>query len=143
VPSYTIAYQQMQAPASPAFPKGRLIKRPFLVAKLRNQQNELNCFAIVDSGADHCVFPRSFMQPLGLDPLIAPVDMTSGLGSNSVPTHYSNVTLDLGIMNFQVYAGFTAGMDQHGIGLLGQQGFFDKFKISFDYTNAQFVLEIP
>jgi len=143
VPSYTIPYQQIQAPPSPAFPTGRLAKRPFLIVKLRNRQNELNCLAIVDSGADHCVFPRSFMQPLGLDALTAPVDMTSGVGSNSVPTHYCNVTIDLGVTNFQVYPGFTAGMDQHGLGLLGQQGFFDKFKITFDYVGGLFVLETP
>jgi hypothetical protein len=84
------------------------------------------------------------MQRLGLDPLSAPVEMTSGVGSvNNVPTHYCNVTIDLGVAQFQVYAGFTSGMDQFGIGLLGQAGFFEKFKITFDYTQGLYMLEMP
>jgi len=83
------------------------------------------------------------MQPLGLDPLAAPVDMTSGLGSTSVPTHYCNITIDLGVIQFEVYAGFTMGMDQHGIGLLGQAGFFERFKISFDLPNGLYSIEVP
>lgn len=97
-----------------SFSSGPLDQAAALVVTLRNGQNRLKCYAIVDSGADHCVFPRSFMQLVGLDPLTAPVDMTSGLGSTNVPTHYCNVTLDLGVINFQVYVGFTTGMDQFG-----------------------------
>jgi hypothetical protein len=71
------------------------------------------------------------------------VDITSGVGSTNVPTHYCTVMLDLGVVNFHVYAGFTAGMDQFGIGLLGQDGFFDKFKITFDHTLGLYTLETP
>jgi len=85
------------------------------------------------------------MQPLGLDPLAAPVDMTSGVGSTNVPVHFANVTLDFGVMQlamqFSVYAGFTTGMDPIGIGLLGQAGFFDRHKIMFDYQNKLFTIE--
>jgi hypothetical protein len=81
------------------------------------------------------------MQPLGLDPLAAPVDMTSGVGSTNVPTHFVDVTLDFGPTQFSVYAGFTTGLDQIGIGLLGQSGFFDRHKVTFDYQNKLFTVE--
>jgi hypothetical protein len=131
----------MQAPPTPAFPKGRLIRRTFLSLGLQNGQQRLSCYALVDSGADHCVFPRSFMQPLGLDPLTAPVDMTVGVGSTSIPTHFADITLDFGVVQFSVYAGFTTGMDQIGFGLLGQAGFFDRNKIAFDYSQELFTIE--
>ncbi len=83
------------------------------------------------------------MQPLGLDPLAAPLDTTSGVGSTNVPTHYCNVMLDLGPIHFQIYAGFTTGMDAYGIGLLGQDGFFDKFKITFDHAHGIYTIETP
>lgn len=83
------------------------------------------------------------MQPLGLDPLTAPVEMTSGVGSTNVPTHFCNVTIDLGPVQIPVYAGFTTGMDQLGCGLLGQAGFFEAFKITFDYANKLFHVEVP
>lgn len=56
---------------------------------------------------------------------------------------YSPHAVQLGVINFQVYAGFTTGLDQFGIGLLGQDGFFDKFKITFDYTHGLYSLETP
>ncbi len=83
------------------------------------------------------------MQPLGLDPLSAPVDLTSGVGSTNVPTHFTNVTLDFGAMQFTVYAGFTTGLDPIGMGLLGQAGFFDRYKVTFDYQHKLFSIEVP
>jgi len=85
--------------------------------------------------------PRSFTQPLGLDPLLAPLDMTSGVGGANIPTHFANVTLDFGVTRLAVYAGSTTGMDQIGIGLLGQTGFFDRHRITFDYQNSLFTIE--
>jgi hypothetical protein len=53
------------------------------------------------------------------------------VGSSDVPTHFANVTIDLqGLVQFPVYAGFTSGLDQTGVGLLGQTGFFERFKIT-------------
>jgi hypothetical protein len=83
------------------------------------------------------------MQPLGLDPLTAPIEMTSGLGSANVPTHFCSVTIDFGVVRIPVYAGFSVGMDQLGFGLLGQAGFFEVFKITFDYAKKRFLVEVP
>jgi hypothetical protein len=84
------------------------------------------------------------MGPLGLDPLVAPVERISGMGSSNVPTHFANVTIDLqGLVQFPVYAGFTSGLDQTGVGLLGQTGFFERLKITFDYSKKMYSIEIP
>lgn len=88
------------------------------------------------------MFPRSFTQPLGINPLRSPLEGTSGVGSTNVLTHFSNIVIDLqGAIPIPVYAGFTPGMDQAGIGLLGQAGFFEAFKITFDYANSIYYLE--
>ena len=103
----------------------------------------LTCYAIIDSGADHCVFPRSFMQPLGIDALGAPVEMTTGVGS-TVPTNFANITIDMqGVVQFPVYAGFTTGLDAWGSGLLGQVGFFDRFNIHFRLAESRCYIEVP
>ena len=81
------------------------------------------------------------MQPLGLDPLTAPIDTTSGVGGANIPAHFCQVVIDLGVLQFPVYAGFTTGMDHLGLGLLGQAGFFERFKITFDHANKNFVME--
>jgi hypothetical protein len=64
---------------------------------LKNAAFRTTCFAIVDSGADQCVFPRSFMRPLGLDPRDAIVGLTSGVASSKIPALFANVTIDIGV----------------------------------------------
>jgi hypothetical protein len=84
------------------------------------------------------------MQPLGLDPLTCPVEGTSGVGSTNIPTHFSKIVIDLqGVVQIPIYAGFTPGMDLLGIGLLGQAGFFEAFRITFDYASSLYYLEVP
>ena len=83
------------------------------------------------------------MQPLGLDSLAAPLEMTVGVGSTNVPTHFANIEIDLqSVIQFPVYAGFTTGLDPVGIGLLGQSGFFDRFGVHFKLSQGVFEIEI-
>jgi len=51
--------------------------------------------------------------------------------------------MDFGVVQIPVYAGFTSGMEQFGCGLLGQAGFFEALKITFDYSNKLFHVEVP
>jgi len=139
---HPLPYSDFVIPASAAFPNGRVASRPFLRIALVNAGLRLSCYALVDSGADYCAFPRSFMQPVGLDALTSPIDQTTGVSTASVPTHFANVSIDLqGLVEFPVYAGFTVGLEQMGLGLLGQVGFFDRFNISF--SKKVCYIEIP
>lgn len=84
------------------------------------------------------------MQPLGVDPLAAPTELTAGLGSTNVPTYFTNISVDLQhVIEFPLYAGFTAGLDSLGCGLLGQVGFFDRFNIDFRLREHNCYIEIP
>ncbi len=109
-----------------------------------NAGRRLSCYAIIDSGADHCVFPLSFMKPLALDALIAPVALSAGFGSANVSTHFADISIDLpGVIEYPVYAGFTGALDRMGLGLLGQTGFFDRFNVSFKLSEKFCLIEIP
>ena len=141
---HPLAYSYIPILANPAFPNGRTAARPILKLTLVNGEKQLSCYAIIDSGADHCVFPRSFMAPLGLDPLTAPIELTAGVGTASVPTHFCNVEIDMqGIIKFPIYAGFTVGLEPMGLGLLGQNGFFDHFNIHFRQAEKICYIEVP
>lgn len=102
----------------------------------------LSCYAVVDSGSDHCVFPRQFLRMLDLNPLASPMETISGVASAGVPTHYFHVEIDLqGMVRFPVYAGFTTGLDDLGLGLLGQNGFFDRFHVHFKLPQRIYEIE--
>jgi len=52
------------------------------------------------------------------------------------------VSIDLGSgIAFTSYVGFTQGMDQVGLGLLGQAGFFEYYKVDFIYSKLSFTIE--
>jgi hypothetical protein len=112
--------------------------RMALVAGLRR----LSCYAVVDSGSDHCVFPVQFLRMLDLNPLASPMETISGVASAGVPTHYFHVEIDLqGMVRFPVYAGFTTGLDALGLGILGQNGFFDRFHVHFKLPQRIYEIE--
>jgi hypothetical protein len=84
------------------------------------------------------------MEPLGLDPLNCPVELAMGVGSNKVATHFANISIEMkGLLKYPAYAGFTAGLNAWGMGLLGQSGFFDKFNLTFKLSEKAFYIEIP
>ncbi len=104
----------------------------------------LRYYAEVDSGADHCAFPLSFASQLGLDPLTN-TNVTSSIGvGGSAPTFYWNATMVFGtVLSLDAYVRFTSGLEQQGMGLLGQCGFLDRVKVLFDHHGGVFHIETP
>jgi hypothetical protein len=95
-----------------------------------------------DSGADACLFPLTLAIILKLDVLKLPKAITGGVGSTANLTYYDTVSIDLGSgIAFTSYVGFTQGMEQVGLGLLGQAGFFEYYKVDFIYSKLSFTIE--
>lgn len=80
------------------------------------------------------------------------MQMTGGVGSVANATYYETIAVRIPItdpqgnavtIEFQTLAGFTAGMDAQGIGLLGQLGFFETFQVLFNHRAKVFSIEVP
>jgi hypothetical protein len=148
----SFAYTPIQIPATVPFPNGQTVFRPYLKARLKAPAGkELDCIVHIDSGADQCVFPLNFAAALGLDTLKMPMQLTGGVGSTGNITYYETLAIDIPVMtakgmqnlSFSTYAGFTAGLDPQGIGLLGQEGFFENFSAQFDRSTKVFHIDVP
>jgi hypothetical protein len=64
------------------------------------------------------------------------------VGSESNVTFYDYLRIDLGKgIVFSAYVGFTDGMDAMAIGLLGQDGFFDRYNVEFRNAEGIFTVE--
>jgi aspartyl protease len=103
----------------------------------------LNCYAIVDSGADDCVFPASFASQLGLD--LSRNTRTfrfGGVGSSNQVAYFFdlNVTFEQ-VVSYKMSVGFSPALEAVGIGLLGQNGFFENFRVTFDLSGGFFTLD--
>ena len=88
------------------------------------------CFALVDSGADGCLFPASYGMKLGLKVFTGRHYTFGGAGNTHLQDAYF-FDIEIMVQNFASYlipVGFTTALERPGIGLLGQNGFFDHFK---------------
>jgi hypothetical protein len=139
---HRIEYSTFDLPPTPDFPTGRQVHRPIVRLDLVNGPNRLPCYAIVDSGADHCIFPLSFGIALGFDPLTTIPVTAAGIGNSAVATFNWTVTLDFGgVFVTRVFAGFSDGVNAIGFGLLGQLGFFDQVNVAMNYRKKEFFIE--
>lgn len=78
-----------------------------------------------------------------------PMQLTGGVGSSANVTYYATIEIQLRVsgapvpmISFKTYAGFTAGMEAQGVGLLGQSGFFENFQTTFDHKNKLFHIDV-
>jgi hypothetical protein len=117
------------------------------VLESNSRRNEFYFLSVVDSGADHCIFPASFGKQLGLD--IEKGQPMDGAGVGGGDTwFYHNVRIwveiDQRAWGFDCLTGFSFKMDALGIGLLGRDGFFHLFEeVTFDQNNRLFKFKVP
>jgi hypothetical protein len=93
-------------------------------------------FAYVDSGSPYCLFKIGLADLIGLDPKKDPVftDELKGVVEGATDTvyfHKVKLLFDAG-HQIQVVAGFAKGLSTQAI--LGRNGFFDHFKVTFDHS---------
>lgn len=141
----TVAYPYVgfPLPANEAYPQGTVAYRPLVFATIKASNGQsLRWLVLPDSGADACLFPLSLAILLQIDVLNLPKAFTRGVGNTSNLTYYDTVSIDLanGIA-FTAYVGFTEGMEQVGLGLLGQAGFFEYYDVKFMLKQRSFTIE--
>jgi hypothetical protein len=127
-------YIKYPAPSTPAFPDRRESYRPTILIKLKYKGRSVELFALVDSGADCCVFPSGIGEQLGMDIKSGPVNPMSGFGEKRFPVYFHDVQIVVGRYEIQAWAGFC---DEIPMPILGQNGFFDPFEVRFDFRKKQ------
>lgn len=117
--------------------------RPVVPIRLDFDGKVWAAYSIVDSGADQCLFPSFIVAMLSLKVQNARVSKFHGAGSvNQVSLFFDNIGLTVGnLPRFVTTLAFSAAMNQSGFGLLGQQGFFNRFKVDFDLLRRFFYIE--
>ncbi|OGH19717.1 MAG: hypothetical protein A3D74_03190 [Candidatus Levybacteria bacterium RIFCSPHIGHO2_02_FULL_37_13] len=107
--------------------------RPIVRVTLKFNKIEFNYLALIDSGADFNIFHADIAKILKIDlsKLKNPVNF-SGIKGGGIGYFTS---IDLGVegnfVNTPVV--FSNDISDNGYGILGQQGFFNNYKIDFDY----------
>ena len=99
--------------------------------------------ALIDSGADICMFPPEVAREIGI------VDLTSGRRNGasgvvegiSAEYYIHRISINVGGWIDEIDAGFMPGLTRLGHGILGQKGFFENFIVKFDLRKGEIELE--
>lgn len=115
------------------------IIRPIIPIILKAEHKFALYSALVDSGADHCIFSIEVAKLLGISTLIKKVTL-SGIGDQTVAGYLGSVEITIDQTTYKLKAVF-ADIADFGHGILGQKGFFDHFDVKLSYTKQIIELE--
>jgi hypothetical protein len=137
------SYVTLPTNPSDAFPQRTFLKRPTLKIKLEKNGRKIVVWALVDSGADCCIFPASMAKALNIQIPNQRSSQFSGTADAPQMAYFETVraTLwndspDTDPLTFDLDAGFCDTLEHVGLGLLGQDGFFSRYIVTFDFANS-------
>jgi hypothetical protein len=110
--------------------RGVTIERPIIPILVRNPRTKqsVGYEALVDSGADHCIFSSEIAEIIGIDLGAGERDDISGvIADERRAIYYHDVEISIGGNVRAIRAAFMPELSTSGHGLLGQSGFFDHF----------------
>ncbi len=114
--------------------------RPIIPVTFKCNKTEFNYLALIDSGSDFNILHADIAKILKIDlsKLKNPVNFN---GINGKGVGYFT-TIDIGVGNnfINTPVVFSNDISNNGYGILGQQGFFNKYKIEFDYLKRKISL---
>jgi len=121
--------------------KGKLVKRPILELGLFTVDgNIINALGLVDSGADTTTMNIQYAKALGIEldenmyrPII-------GIGNGKVKALISEIEFVIRHTEYKMKIPVWFVESENVDILIGQEGFFDAFKVKFDKANSSFEL---
>ncbi|MBI4356177.1 MAG: hypothetical protein HY597_07005 [Candidatus Omnitrophica bacterium] len=101
--------------------------------------------SLIDSGADHCVFPARFGEAVGISVRRGEAYSAIGIGEDVAYFHRITVYVQLAgkVYHFTCTVGFMAALDRTDTGLLGRHGFFELFDAITFKHRARLVELVP
>lgn len=118
-------------------PNGPHFKRPMVDVEIFGLNTSIKTIALLDSGADYCLFNLEFAKAIGIDMDKCQKGQTMGVEGGSKDVYLTNIEIKIEhLEKIKIPVGF---IDSHSVtGLLGQIGFFDKNRIKFERDHDTF-----
>lgn len=145
-----IAYSPLPVKPDAAFPERTAIDHPIVALLLQRGELAVVAYALADSGANSCVFPASVAASLGIEIPNERRSIFSGTLSAPQAAYYAEIQAtilplesaeiegDQEPVSFSLYAGFCETLEHVGMGLLGHDGFFSRFAVTFHAARRYF-----
>lgn len=121
---------------------GHSILKPIIPIKITSGRNEVEYVALIDSGADFCIFDAEIGEYLGLAISEGSRIEFGGIQERGgAEAFLHEVSLNIGGWNYKSKIGFSYNIARQGFGILGQKGFFDIFVVKFDLLKEEIELK--
>ncbi len=116
--------------------------RPVIQIILRHNGKEFKYLALIDSGADLNIFHANLASILDINITKLKTHSFEGIKKEASALGYLSV-IEIGIDNifFDTPVIFSNDISDNGYGILGQQGFFDHFRVKMDYQGKDIELK--
>ncbi|MBI2597438.1 hypothetical protein HYW41_04735 [Candidatus Daviesbacteria bacterium] len=117
---------------------GKFILKPIITIKISRAGMVVKYAALIDSGADFCIFDAGIGEYLELD-VRSGIEVGFG-GIQNAPVakaYLHQVNLEIGGVQFKTDIGFSYDISDRGYGIFGQKGFFNKFIVKFDLEKEE------
>ena len=119
------------------------VVRPVIPVTLCRGSKKVKYEVLIDSGADFCLFHAEIGELLGIDVTKGKAKEVFGVGCKASLYYIHKITIEVGGWPFTIEAGFMPDVSGRAIvhGLVGQKGFFEHFKITFDKNREKIELK--
>lgn len=107
--------------------------RPVIQVDFETSNGNFGYFALIDSGADYCIFHASVGEQLGLDIKSGKPLTFFGTSGEPQKAYFHKITFKIGGHPHTCEVGFSYDMEKLAYGILGQDGFFNKWTVKFEY----------
>jgi len=116
--------------------------KPIIPINLKNNNKELKYVALLDSGSDICIFHSDLATILDIDLNKLSKSSFGGIKKGMRGIMYMSV-IEIGIddYKFETPIYFSPDISPDGYGIVGQNGFFDKFKVLFNLQTRKIELK--
>lgn len=137
-------YRTFGTEPSEAFPRRFGVFRPVIPVWLVNGNEKFGYLALVDSGADFCVFHASIGDVIGIKVESGKKQSFSGISSQTqqLIAYFHNIKIEVAGYAHECWVGFSRDIKDQAYGILGQEGFFSNYNVNLDYENKQIELRL-
>lgn len=135
------SYKKFRVPPSEAFPSRKYVFRPIIPVQLSWKGNSVGYEALLDSGADLCIFHAEIAELLGIPVESGKPEQFGGVVGEPAKAFIHTVDLDIGgNISSSIPVAFSRDIAPYGYGILGHEGLFNLFRVIFDLTKEQIEL---
>lgn len=120
-------------PRNNPFPNKKSALRPVIQIDFETRNGNLGYLVLIDSGADYCIFHAQVGEQLGIE--VESGTKLTFFGTSGAPqvAYFHEVTFKVGGHAHTCQVGFSYEMNQLAYGILGQDGFFNKWTVKFEH----------